>query len=407
MHWARHLLRVRALQARTGGFTEFVPLPFVPMATPIYLKGRARSGPTLREAILMHAVARLALHPLITNIQTSWVKMGPEGVKLCLDAGANDLGGTLMDESITRAAGAVHGQELPPGSAGGVDPQHRPRAAAAHGALRQSAGRADRRVVRRAAAAGANLCRGRWRGSGSASAVMDNGRDIVAVVPVKGIDAAKSRLAPGYPPEFRRGLAQAMLEDVLVALCAATGLAGVVVVTVDPLARELAERYGARIFDDGARDGHTGAVMAAARRLAAEGRTGMLTLPGDIPLITADEVSRLLDCPWRSAGVQHRALARSPRLQCDIDDATGRRSARLRRRQLPAASGGRAPPRHRTGDRADAGNRSRHRQRNRPGAVHASAVIHADVGVYRSTGIDRAAAFPYGNERAIFAVRAT
>ena len=114
VHWAHHLLRVRALQARTGGFTEFVPLPFVPMASPIYMKGRARGGPTLREAILMHAVARLALHPLLPNIQTSWVKMGPEGVKLCLDAGANDLGGTLMNESITRAAGAVHGQELGP-----------------------------------------------------------------------------------------------------------------------------------------------------------------------------------------------------------------------------------------------------------------------------------------------------
>jgi FO synthase len=114
VHWARHLLRVRALQAQTGGFTEFVPLPFVPMATPIYLKGRARSGPTLREAVLMHAVARLALHPLITNIQTSWVKMGPDGANLCLNAGANDLGGTLMNESITRAAGAVHGQELRP-----------------------------------------------------------------------------------------------------------------------------------------------------------------------------------------------------------------------------------------------------------------------------------------------------
>jgi FO synthase len=113
-HWARHLLRLRDLQARTGGLTEFVPLPFVPMETPIYLHGRARSGPTYREAILMHAVARLALHPLVTNIQTSWVKMGPEGVKACLRAGANDLGGTLMNESITRAAGAVHGEELPP-----------------------------------------------------------------------------------------------------------------------------------------------------------------------------------------------------------------------------------------------------------------------------------------------------
>jgi FO synthase len=113
-HWARHLLRLRALQLRTGGLTEFVPLPFVPMETPIYLHGRARSGPTYREAILMHAVARLALHPHVINIQTSWVKMGPEGVKACLRAGANDLGGTLMNESITRAAGAVHGEELPP-----------------------------------------------------------------------------------------------------------------------------------------------------------------------------------------------------------------------------------------------------------------------------------------------------
>ncbi len=119
-HWARHLLRIRALQVRTGGFTEFVPLPFVPMETPIYLKGRARRGPTYREAVLMHAVARLVLHPVITNIQTSWVKMGIGGVAACLAAGANDLGGTLMNESITRAAGAVHGQEMPPESMEGL-----------------------------------------------------------------------------------------------------------------------------------------------------------------------------------------------------------------------------------------------------------------------------------------------
>jgi len=115
-HWARHLLRIRGLQAKTGGFTEFVPLPFVPMETPIFLKGRARQGATWREAVLMHAVARLVLHPVITNIQTSWVKMGSEGAAFCLEAGANDLGGTLMNESITRAAGAVHGQEMPPES---------------------------------------------------------------------------------------------------------------------------------------------------------------------------------------------------------------------------------------------------------------------------------------------------
>jgi FO synthase len=114
LHWARHLLRLRALQAETGGFTEFVPLPFVHMESPIYLKGRARKGPTFREAILMHAVGRLALHPLIPNIQASWVKLGPEGVKACLHAGVNDLGGTLMDESISRAAGASHGQEMAP-----------------------------------------------------------------------------------------------------------------------------------------------------------------------------------------------------------------------------------------------------------------------------------------------------
>jgi FO synthase len=113
-HWARHLLRIRDLQARTGGFTEFVPLPFVHMEAPIYLKGGARRGPTWREALLMHAVARLVLHPHITNIQTSWVKMGPRGAQASLVSGANDLGGTLMNESITRAAGAAFGQELPP-----------------------------------------------------------------------------------------------------------------------------------------------------------------------------------------------------------------------------------------------------------------------------------------------------
>jgi len=111
-HWARHLLRVRELQGRTGGFTEFVPLPFVHMEAPIYLKGRSRKGPTFREAMLMHALARLVLDPLITNIQTSWVKMGPQGAMLCLSAGANDFGGVLMNESITRAAGAAHGQEI-------------------------------------------------------------------------------------------------------------------------------------------------------------------------------------------------------------------------------------------------------------------------------------------------------
>ncbi len=114
VHWARHLIRLRELQARTGGITEFVPLPFVHMEAPIFLRGGARRGPSWRETVLIHAVARLALHPLITNIQTSWVKLGPTGAGVCLESGANDFGGTLMNETITRSAGASHGQELPP-----------------------------------------------------------------------------------------------------------------------------------------------------------------------------------------------------------------------------------------------------------------------------------------------------
>jgi FO synthase len=112
--WARHLLEAREQQRRSGGFTEFVPLPFVHMEAPIALKGQARHGPTFGEVLLAHAVARLALHPWITNIQASWVKLGPEGVRQALAAGVNDLGGTLMNESISRSAGAQHGQELPP-----------------------------------------------------------------------------------------------------------------------------------------------------------------------------------------------------------------------------------------------------------------------------------------------------
>jgi FO synthase len=113
-NWARHLLRAREQQAASGGFTEFVPLPFVHMEAPMWLQGRARSGPTFGETLLVHAVARLALHPAITNVQASWVKLGPEGVRAALAAGVNDLGGTLMNESISRAAGSAHGQEMPP-----------------------------------------------------------------------------------------------------------------------------------------------------------------------------------------------------------------------------------------------------------------------------------------------------
>ncbi len=114
VNWARHLLRLRDLQAETGGLTEFVALPFVHMEAPMYLRGLARKGPTYREAILMHAVARLVLHPLVPNIQASWVKLGPKGALAALGAGASDMGGTLMNESISRAAGTEHGQEMPP-----------------------------------------------------------------------------------------------------------------------------------------------------------------------------------------------------------------------------------------------------------------------------------------------------
>ena len=108
-HWARHLIRTRDLQAETGGFTEFVPLPFVHMASPIYLQRKARRGPTWREVVLMHAVGRLAFRGYIDNIQASWVKLGLGGARQLLQAGVNDLGGTLMDENISRAAGADHG----------------------------------------------------------------------------------------------------------------------------------------------------------------------------------------------------------------------------------------------------------------------------------------------------------
>ena len=114
IHWSNHLTAIRELQQKTGGFTEFVPLPYVPMEAPMYLKGKSRRGPSFREAILMHSISRIAFEGLINNIQTSWVKMGRDGVRACLNAGANDIGGTLMNESITRAAGADHGQEWHP-----------------------------------------------------------------------------------------------------------------------------------------------------------------------------------------------------------------------------------------------------------------------------------------------------
>jgi len=113
-NWARHLMVLRDIQADTGGFTEFVPLPFVHMGAPLFLQGRSRRGPTFAESLKMHAVGRIALHGYIDNVQVSWVKLGAEGAKACLQAGCNDLGGTLMNESISRAAGAAHGQEMLP-----------------------------------------------------------------------------------------------------------------------------------------------------------------------------------------------------------------------------------------------------------------------------------------------------
>jgi FO synthase len=113
-HWARHMIRARVQQQRSGGFTEFVPLPFVHMEAPMWRRGQARSGPTFGETLLVHAVARLVLHPHVTNIQASWVKLGPDAIQAVLGAGVNDLGGTLMNESISRAAGSAHGQEMPP-----------------------------------------------------------------------------------------------------------------------------------------------------------------------------------------------------------------------------------------------------------------------------------------------------
>ncbi|MFM6930710.1 MAG: 5-amino-6-(D-ribitylamino)uracil--L-tyrosine 4-hydroxyphenyl transferase CofH [Novosphingobium sp.] len=112
IHWARHLLAIRRLQGETGGFTEFVPLPLVHMESPMYRRGQSRKGPTWREAVMMHAVSRIVLHTRISSIQCSWVKLGADGAAAMLSAGCDDLGGVLMNESISRAAGASHGQEL-------------------------------------------------------------------------------------------------------------------------------------------------------------------------------------------------------------------------------------------------------------------------------------------------------
>jgi len=110
--WANHYEVLRQIQRRTGGFTEFIPLPFVHMASPIFIQGRSRPGPTWDEVVLIHAVARIAFDGLIPNIQASWVKLGLEGGANLLNAGCNDMGGTLMNESISRSSGASHGEEV-------------------------------------------------------------------------------------------------------------------------------------------------------------------------------------------------------------------------------------------------------------------------------------------------------
>jgi FO synthase len=120
LNWARHLDVLRDIQKDTGGITEFVPLPFVHMGAPLYLQGQSRKGPTFAETVKMHAVSRVALHGYIDNIQASWVKIGVKGSQICLESGANDLGGTLMNETISRSAGASHGQEMTPEELEGV-----------------------------------------------------------------------------------------------------------------------------------------------------------------------------------------------------------------------------------------------------------------------------------------------
>jgi FO synthase len=113
-HWVRHLMLLRDIQKETGGFTEFVPLGFVHQFTQLYKSGDARPGPTIEEHLKVHALARLMLQGRIDNIQVSWVKLAREVAQTCLRAGANDYGGTLMDENISRLAGSTAGEYLSP-----------------------------------------------------------------------------------------------------------------------------------------------------------------------------------------------------------------------------------------------------------------------------------------------------
>jgi len=113
-HWVAHLRRIARIQLDTGGFTEFVPLPFIHRNAPIYLAGHARPGPSFEDSVRMHAVARILLDGVIHNVQVSWVKLGVEASSAILDSGANDFGGTLMEETISRMAGAGWGIRMTP-----------------------------------------------------------------------------------------------------------------------------------------------------------------------------------------------------------------------------------------------------------------------------------------------------
>jgi FO synthase len=114
VHWANHIALIRDIQKETGGITEFVPLGFVHWDSPLYLQGGVRPGPTGMEDLRMHAVSRIMLNNWIKNIQVSWVKLGQKFAQVCLNAGANDFGGTLMNEKISRSAGAPYGQYMSP-----------------------------------------------------------------------------------------------------------------------------------------------------------------------------------------------------------------------------------------------------------------------------------------------------
>ena len=145
-HWVAHIRRLGRIQADTGGFTEFVPLPFVHQNAPIYLAGKARAGATFEENLRMHAIARILLDGLIPNVQVSWVKLGIDACQTILRSGANDFGGTLMEETISRMAGAEWGISMSPDRIRRRDPRDRSRSRGAHHDVRQGGWRAKQSI---------------------------------------------------------------------------------------------------------------------------------------------------------------------------------------------------------------------------------------------------------------------